>query len=981
MTSCLGLPSCRSLSSMGRRLGLSQGVAVLGRVVWVCVLVLGAVHAGAAHAGAEDAGAEDVAAAADGEAPALRHDGETHLTEIRQLTFVGENAEAYWSPAGDELILQSTSPPYECDQIFRLDIDRPGELELVSTGRGRTTCAYFHAQGERLLYASTHAADAACPPVPDHSKGYVWPLYDSFEIYSAALDGSDLVALTDNAVYDAEATVCSQDGAILFTSTRDGDLDLYRMDADGSNVQRLTETPGYDGGAFFSADCSRIVWRASRPQEGPELEDYQALLAQGLVRPSKLEIFVANADGSEARQVTYLGAASFAPYFFPDGQRIIFSSNYGDARGREFDIWAIDVDGTDLERVTFAPGFDGFPMFSPDGRHLAFASNRNQAQPGWTDVYVARWQPGPAAETPTAEAPTALQGDGAGRAEDRLAAEVAWLADDARQGRGIGTAGLDEAAQWLAKGFADLGLEAAGEEGSFLQAFQVPVAVEAADGTALSVDGKTVAADDFSVATSSSSGTASGEIVAVGFGISAAADEAGFDYDDYAGLDVDGKVVLIRRFTPEHESFVGRDHVDRRRRFGDLRYKAWNAREHGAAGVLIADLPSPGEDGEVPAEAPLPSLRVTMSSDAGLPVMILRRSLAAPLLEGNHRVEMTTVLHVEEQTAHNVVARLPAGAATPQAGAVVIGAHYDHLGLGGAGSLEPDAEEPHNGADDNASGTAALLHIGRQLIARRQELQRDVYLVAFSGEESGLRGSTHFTRHPPAGLGFEGDDGSTPLAMLNLDMVGRLRNNRVAALGAGSAAEWGDILPSLCRGVGIDCDLGGDGYGPSDQTPFFAAGVPVLHFFTGSHSEYHRPADDAELLNYSGLARIGDLVSEVALTVAARPEALTYVSAAAPLSGGDSRSFGASMGTIPDYADDRPGVLLAGTRPGGPAERAGLQRGDRLVELDGHEVRDIYDFMYVLRRAKPGESAVVVVDRQGHRLALEVTFGQSERGR
>ena len=323
--------------------------------------------------------------------PADSEKGEAHLQNIRQLTFGGENAEAYWAPDGTELIMQSTREPYGCDQIFRLPVTSSAEPTLVSTGTGRTTCAYFTADGQRVLYSSTHLAGPECPPVPDHSQGYVWPLYDSMDIFSARTDGSDLQRITSSGSYDAEATVCSKDGSIIFTSTRDGDLDLYSMDADGGNVKRLTDTPGYDGGAFFSADCTQIVWRASRPTPGEELEDYQRLLSQNLVRPSKLEIFVAKADGSDVRQVTELGAASFAPYFFPSGDRILFSTNHGDPTGREFDIWAVNVDGSDLEQITFSPGFDGFPMFSPDGSKLAFASNRNQKKPGETNVFVADW--------------------------------------------------------------------------------------------------------------------------------------------------------------------------------------------------------------------------------------------------------------------------------------------------------------------------------------------------------------------------------------------------------------------------------------------------------------------------------------------------------------------------------------------------------------------------------------------------------------
>lgn len=336
------------------------------------------------------AGAAGLAAGAALAQGTLHDARETHMSDVRQLTFGSENAEAYWSPDGSELIFQSNRAPYECDQIYRMPISDPAAMTLVSTGQGRTTCGYFTADNQRVIFSSTHAADAQCPAPPDRSRGYVWPLYDTYQIYSADRDGSDLVALTDTEAYDAEATVCSADGSIVFTSTRDGDLDLYRMDADGANVRRLTDAPGYDGGAFFSRDCSSIVWRASRPS-GEVLEDYRALLAEDLVRPGELEVWVANADGSDPRQVTQLGGAAFAPFFFPDGERIIFSSNHHDPAGREFDLWAVNVDGTGLEQITHTSGFDGFPMFSPDGEQLVFASNRNQGQPGETDVYLAQW--------------------------------------------------------------------------------------------------------------------------------------------------------------------------------------------------------------------------------------------------------------------------------------------------------------------------------------------------------------------------------------------------------------------------------------------------------------------------------------------------------------------------------------------------------------------------------------------------------------
>jgi len=771
------------------------------------------------------------------QAGVLHDPQEVHLSEVRQLTFQGENAEAYWAPNGRELILQATAPPYSCDQIFRLAIDRPGELELVSTGAGRTTCAYFFPTGERILYSSTHLASEECPPTPDHSQGYVWPIYSSFEIFTADLDGSNLHPLTDNAFYDAEATLCPQDGSMVFTSTRDGDLELYRMDGDGSNVTRLTETPGYDGGAFFSPDCSKIVWRASRPAEGAALDDYKRLLTEGLVRPSKLELWVANADGSEARQITYLDAASFAPYFHPSGQRILFSTNYGDAKGREFDIWAVDLDGSRLERITHTPGFDGFPMFSPDGEWLAFSSNRNQGKPGETDVYVARWVEGDVAPEE--------------RAVDRYGADVRWLADDAREGRGVGTAGLDEAAHWLARRFAEVGVAPAAGDGGrdgdgYLQPFEVPMRVKSGPGTHLKLDGTAVDEGSFVVASFATPGSAAGEVVPVGYGISA----PDLEWDDYSALEVEGKIVVVRRFAPEGEPFAGEEGSAHRRRYGDLRYKAWNAREHGAVGVIIVDLPEMAEGVEVmPAESPLPGLRVETRADAGVPVMVLSRQLGRALFEGGHDLEMGVEISLEREPTHNVVGKIAAGAPPEKRlpGALLVGAHFDHLGYGGPGSLEPDVEAPHNGADDNASGTAALLEIARRLVPQQGELQRDVYLVAFSGEERGLRGSTYFTQNPPTGLSL--DDLT---AMVNLDMVGRLRGNKVSALGGTSAAEWDSILPPLCDHLRLGCTLSGDGYGPSDQTPFYAAGVPVLHFFTGAHGDYHKPSDDTELLNLAG---------------------------------------------------------------------------------------------------------------------------------
>jgi hypothetical protein len=304
-------------------------------------------------------------------------------------------------------------------------------------------------------------------------------------------------------------------------------------------------------------------------------------------------------------------------------------------------------------------------------------------------------------------------------------------------------------------------------------------------------------------------------------------------------------------------------------------------------------------------------------------------------------------------------------------GVVLIGAHYDHLGFGGEGSLEPDSRAIHNGADDNASGTAALLEAARQLQERRGQLRRDVVVMAFSAEERGLVGASNIVRTPPEGLAME-----DVIAMLNMDMVGRLRDDRLSVLGGDSAEEWDDLVGPLCDRYGFECSIGGDGFGSSDQSAFFAADIPVLHFFTGTHSEYHKPSDDADLINAEGAVRVAWLVSDVAGSVANRPGELTLVKT----SDGPQRRMAlkARLGTIPDYAgppDGSPGLLLSDVRPDSPAEAAGLQRGDVIVQIGEMEIAGVQDYMVVLSEANPGDSAPVVVVRDGERVEMEVTFG------
>jgi Tol biopolymer transport system component len=900
--------------------------------------------------------------------------GEVHLADLRQLTLEGENAEAYWSFDGKELVFQARSPGENCDRIWRLPLAEPLRPVPVSSGKGATTCAYFLPGNQDLIYASTHLGSPECPPPADRSKGYVWALHPAYDIFRAHKDGSGLQRLTQTPGYDAEGTVCPLDGSIIFTSVRDGDLDLYRMDADGKNVRRLTDTPGYDGGAFFSPDCTKIVWRASRPV-GAELEQYRELLGRHLVRPTKLELYVANADGTDARQITYLDAASFGPSWFPDGRRILFSSNYGDPKGREFNLWAVNIDGTGLEQITTAAGFDGFPLLSPDGKTLVFASNR--ATPVGqhdTNLFLARWTGAPPTEPRSAA--------------DRIARDIAWLAAPEREGRGLGSAGLNASLAYVEDRFRALGLEPAGSEG-FREPFDVVLRVREGPGTSLDLNGRTLPAEARAPAPFSARGAVEGELVLAGYGVHAP--ELGID--DYAVpgvkpdlLDVQGKVVLVRRFVPDVPALAP---PEQQRRHGDLRRKAWLARERGAKALLVVDapLPPPGAapGWAMPKEASLQlaDKEFTGTGDAGLPVFLVSREASAPVLEalahGEHvKVRLNVELLEERTTTANVVGRLPAG--VPQAnrlsGALVVGAHVDHLGLGGKGSLAPEAKQAHLGADDNASGVAVVLEIARSLAANRLALRRDILFVAFSGEEAGTLGSSYFVRsthgkrHISEGL----------LAMVNLDMVGRLRDNRLSVLGTGSAKEWTELVTAACASARLTCTTGGDGYGPSDHSSFFAAGVPVLHLFTGAHADYHRPSDSADKVNAVGAAQVGLFAEDVVRALGARSSPLTLQRVAEPPSAGDVRQLRASLGTVPDYAGPPKGVtgvLLAAVRSGSPAERAGIRRGDVLVQLGTHSIGGVEDFMFALTASKPGDSMTATVLRDGHKVELPVVLGEA----
>jgi len=328
----------------------------------------------------------------------LIYENEVNFTSVKQVTFGGDNAEAYWSFDDKDLVFQSNYNKWgvECDQMFLMDVDDTFENDIpkmLSTGNGRTTCSYFMPDNKHILYASTHLYNLECPETPLRKNGrYVWPVYDSYDIFVSDLNGNIVTQLTNEEGYDAEATVSPKGDKIVFTSNRSGDLELYTMNLDGSDVKQITNVLGYDGGAFFSPDGSKIIFRASRPKTDEEVEEYTSLLSEGLVQPTEMELFICNSDGSDLKQITFLGNSNWSPFFHPSGEKVVFSSNYESIMGFPFNIYMIDIDGKNLKRITYGKTFDSFPVFSNDGTRLAFSSNRNNGGTRDTNVFIAEWK-------------------------------------------------------------------------------------------------------------------------------------------------------------------------------------------------------------------------------------------------------------------------------------------------------------------------------------------------------------------------------------------------------------------------------------------------------------------------------------------------------------------------------------------------------------------------------------------------------------
>ena len=917
------------------------------------------------------------------------------LTNTRQLVLEGKRSgEGYFRQDGKALIFQSEreegNPFY---QIYRLDLES-GDSARVSPGVGKTSCSFFQPRTGRVIFASTHEDSEArakqAAEIELRASGkqrrYAWDYDATMDIFSSDADGKEMVNLTHSPGYDAEGAFSPDGNSIVFCSLRaafplehltpeqraryEKDPayfgDIYVMAADGSNVRRLTDAEGYDGGPFFSPDGARIVWRRF---------DESGMVA---------DVWTMRCDGSDKRRVTDFKAMSWAPYYHPSGKYLIFTSN---KLGFEnFELFLVDAEGEhEPVRVSFTPGFDGLPVFSPDGKKLSWASGRTGD--GKSQIFLADWNDESAraalAEAPKRVASLSLKPEIT--AED-AAQEVAWLADPARDGRATGSDGAKAAADWLAEYFAKAGLKPLPGAEGFFQPFEFNAGekVDAAKAFLTFSDAKPKLDEGFRPLPFSANDVVSAPVVFTGYGLNVPEAPGQARYSSFEGLDVKDKIVLLLRYVPEGVEAPRRAHLNR---YAGLRYKVMMARERGAKGVLVVTGPNSPGAGEL-----LPLSGDGSNSDSGLPALSISGAVADALLaptgktlkalqtaldtesphaEGGFLIpgsgaHFSAAVQHEKKTDRNVIGYLPGE--TDEW--VFLGAHYDHLGhgLAGGSSLARAGEENkiHPGADDNASGTALVLEIAAALAHSPAKLRRNVAFCLWSGEEMGLLGSSSFCEKPPVPL-------ERIVAYFNADMVGRLRDNKLIVQGTGSSKAWPRLLEKRNVAAGFALTLQEDPYLPTDVTSFYPKRIPVLNFFTGSHDDYHRPTDTADKVNADGIARIATLAKGIVLDVAQSPERLDFARVERKAESGSRDNLRAYLGSIPDYATEVKGVKLSGVRAGSPAEKAGLKGGDILIEFAGQKIANIYDYTYALDAVKIGQPVKLIVEREGQRTELTAT--------
>jgi Tol biopolymer transport system component len=942
------------------------------------------------------------------------------LSSVRQLTFEGRRAgEGYFSHDGGLMVFQSErEPDNPFYQIYLMNLDT-GDTRRLSTGVGKTTCAWIHPDGDKALFASTHRDPEALARQREElekraagtGRRYAWSFDPHYDIFEVPVAGGKPVNLTDAFGYDAEGSWSPDGEHILFASNRHAYagplneneqeilsrdpsyfMDLYIMRSDGAELRRLTRSPGYDGGPFFSHDGRKIIWRRFTPDGG------------------SAEVYTMNVDGSGEKPITSLGAMSWAPFFHPSGDYVVFATSLQGFQN--FELYAVDAEGKrDPVRVTYSDGFDGLPVFSPDGTKLSWSSARtSDKQP---QIFIAEWNDAEirrlldldrktSAEAPAVTPPPMPQTKAAIDADD-LRRHVEILASEEMEGRLTGSPGERRATAYVASAFRALGLEPAGDNGNYFQSFDFTSAVSLGANNRLSVEGvqqmPVLDRDWRPLGLSATGATGSAEVAFAGYGIVAPGDEESPSYDSYGDLDVAGKWVLILRYLPEDITQAQRQHLYR---YAELGYKAAIARARGALGIIVASGPKAAvKDQLVPlsfeaaaAGATLAAVSISngmagaMLASAGKSLGGVQAALdtgdavAGFALPG---IRVTAMVDLVQETARgrNVLARLTAGG-RPSDSLVAVGAHIDHLGTGIEGkslALTEEQGKVHYGADDNASGVAALLEIAEYLADAKTQgklpLERDILFAAWSGEELGILGSTHFTRT------FGGDADRQTLhpdiaAYLNMDMIGRL-DKQLSLQGVGSSSVWPREIEKRNVPVGLSIITSDSAFMATDATAFSLKGVPVLNAFTGAHGDYSTPRDTPDRLNYPGMQKVARLMALIARSVATASDVPDFIRQETTGESPRRRTSRVHLGTIPDYSQtDIEGARIAGVTKGGSAEAAGLTNGDIIVEMAGQTIGNIYDYSHALDGLKVGTPVNVVILRDGQRITLTITPGSRE---
>jgi len=947
------------------------------------------------------------------------------ITNARQLTFEGKRSgEGYFNADGTKMIFQSEreegNPFY---QIYLMDLET-GDQERISPGMGKTTCAWIHPDGKRVLFASTHT-DPESKKLQEAEyeerknakvRRYAWDYDEHYDIWEYTLADKSLKNLTNTRGYDAEGGWSPDGKQIVFASNRQAYetklstedeerlkidkqyfMEIYTADADGSNVKRLTDAPGYDGGPFFSADGKRICWRRFTP------------------KGDVAEVWTMNADGSDQKPVTKLGAMSWAPYFHPSGDYLIFTTNLNGFAN--FELYIVDAAGKHAPvRVTQTDGFDGLPVFSPDGKKLSWTSGRGAG--GASQIYLGDWNhdhalaalglksdPLAASQEPKLAVPDFAATSAEILAED-MKQQVTYLASDALGGRLTGTDGEKLATQYVADVFKQIGLAPMGDDDTYFDNFDFTAGVALGEGNTLTLLGQSLTVEqDWKPLTFSQNGEVKAAgIVFAGYGIETPESASIENYSSYAHLDVKDKWVLVLRYLPEGVTQERRNELSR---YSSLRYKALTARQKGARGIIVVSGPNskvvqqlaPLSFDASLASSGLAAISITdalgdkMLASAGKTLKELQDKLDTGDLMGGIDCKGLTlaaniVIQQEKKKGRNVLGVLPYGQQPdPHVAPLIVCAHVDHLGGGGGSNSRAKGDEAnkiHHGADDNASGTSGVLEIAQWLGDLKKQgkitLKRDIIFAAWSGEELGLLGSNHFVEAYAKMI--KGDPSAKLTGMfaacLNMDMIGRFQKN-VVLQGLGSSSMWAKEIEKRNAPIGLPITTQTDAHLPTDSTVFYLRGIPTLNAFTGSHADYHMPSDTADKIDYDNAAKIAKLMGLIARGIATTDPAPDYIAMEAPKNQGVRTGLRAYLGTIPDYAQgDIKGVKLSGVSPIGPAAKAGVKAGDIIIKLGGKDITNIYDYTYVMGDLKIGKETTITVQREGKDRELKILPGSRD---